>query len=277
MLSEVTSYQEFNKMTSENLAVCFAPTLLCGSDQMEDVKISNILRKVIRKATDEWPRLREIFGIDEGAFKEALKAPDSPDDYEDPLDTSDVKPAPAMTVKIQTSGIVMEDNDPSSDTEQSEGIASPQSPVPPPLPPRELPDVKSWPPSLPPRSFTNPTPPVRPPTSDPSTSSKDEDVIVKRKPAPPLALPPRYSMVFNDLSHSPSSHVATDGFGSPRRSGWSVNESDAGDSPTTPGSAGGSPVLGSGTFVKRKPVGFKDDKVDENVKQEDTLPTEHEK
>src|ERR1700712_4035685 len=47
VLSAVSARSESNKMTAENLAVCFAPTLVCGPDQMEDVKISSIVRRVL--------------------------------------------------------------------------------------------------------------------------------------------------------------------------------------------------------------------------------------
>ncbi|KAH7085176.1 divergent CRAL/TRIO domain-containing protein [Paraphoma chrysanthemicola] len=43
LLDAVASRQEQNKMTAENLAVCFAPALLCGPDQIEDAKIRRLI------------------------------------------------------------------------------------------------------------------------------------------------------------------------------------------------------------------------------------------
>ncbi|KAK4997863.1 hypothetical protein LTR60_007714, partial [Cryomyces antarcticus] len=73
-------------MTPENLAICFAPALVCGPDQLEDAKISSIIRRVLQAATEEWAHgLRELCTIDEGALSKDLQPPLKLQDYEDPL------------------------------------------------------------------------------------------------------------------------------------------------------------------------------------------------
>src|SRR5262249_49775488 len=60
LLSAVVAHQEDNKMNADNLAVCFSPTLICGTDQIEDAKMSSILRRILAAATNLWPNgLRE--------------------------------------------------------------------------------------------------------------------------------------------------------------------------------------------------------------------------
>jgi Rho GTPase-activating protein 1 len=279
LLSEVVKHKEENRMTSVNLAVCFAPSLVCGPDQMEDIKISNILRRILVVAIDSWPQLREIFAINEEKFHTDLQPPSKIDDYEDPLYERSVtpvehttSPGPADT-ETQRSGIIMKDKE-LFDSDQSDGIADSRSSTPPPLPPRSItsPDSPSAPLGIPARTRTvGPPLPPRPPTSDPSsmpkaTSLSDDAVmspassVVRRKPAPPLSMPPRYSAVVgpggiggaNELSDSPTSYVGpADGFGPPRSSGWSVHSSD--------GVAGQSPVSPASAAVKRKPVGSGDE------------------
>lgn len=86
LLSLVASYEKYNKMSAENLAICFAPALVCGSDQLADAKMSSIIRKILKAAVEAWPNgLREACNVSATAFKNALQPPRSPADYEDPL------------------------------------------------------------------------------------------------------------------------------------------------------------------------------------------------
>ena len=63
-------------MTPDNLAVCFAPTLCCGPDQLEDAKMSSTIRRVLTAAIEQWPQgLREACGTDEATFLKDLKPP----------------------------------------------------------------------------------------------------------------------------------------------------------------------------------------------------------
>jgi Rho GTPase-activating protein 1 len=285
LMWEISEHREQNKMTPENLAICFAPTLLCGHDQMEDVRMAGILKKVLATTVERWPAIRQLFGIEESAFRDSLKNPKNWEDFEDPLDHSmdavmgEKRGGMASLPKIQTSqGIVLQDNDAtSSDYDddvqelQSVGIASAeQSPIAPPLPPRSTMSrpvsATSTPPLVAQRALSNPLKQPLPPTSAPMYSA-DQDVTsspLKRKPAPPtsntaippLVLPPRYSTVMNELSDSPSTYVIADGFGPPRRSEWSIHDSDV-ESNIASGRASPTPATISKPqgSVKRKPVG----------------------
>jgi len=275
LLSEVAKHQEQNKMTSENLAVCFAPTFVCGPDQMEDIKISNMLRRIIATAVDEWPRLREVFAIEEKTFWDDLKAPSNIDDYEDPLYERSTTPERAITshsagTDTQRSGILLKDNV-NYDSDQSDGLVDPRPSTPPLLPPRSGPLSMGSPPApaLPPRiSTTGPIISSRAPTSDPSsttTAFPADQVLspssaIRRKPAPPLSLPPRYSVVVgsqsNELSDSPTSYTGpVDGFGPPRRGDWSLYSDDV----TRNSSASPTARSASGGLMRRKPVGSGDE------------------
>jgi Rho GTPase-activating protein 1 len=191
LLSAVAARQEQNKMTAENLAVCFAPGLLCGPDQLEDAKMSSIIRRIFTQAIDMWSDgLREACGQIETVFYEELKLPQDENDWEDPADPKRDSMDSRGSIEDQMSGITLQDNEapmvyhePQEDQEEQ---------MPPPLPPRSrAASSKS--------SITS------------STSS------VQRKPAPPLTVPPRYSTVISDapenVAESPLTYAATtDGF-----------------------------------------------------------------
>lgn len=191
LLHEVASRQEQNKMTAENLAVCFAPALLCGPDQIEDAKMSSIIRRIFTHAIDMWDdSLRAACAQEEGAFKEQLKLPNDMSEWDDPLEAKgDDK---RDSVEEQMSGITLQDNEKAPEVYTDYPEATSSATKPPPLPPRSrIPSAKS---------------------------SGDS---IQRKPAPPLAVPPRYSSVISDapddVAESPITYAATtDGF-SPRR------------------------------------------------------------
>lgn len=195
MLSEVAAHQKDNKMTAENLAVCLAPTLVCGPDQIEDAKMSTIVRRILQEAIELWEEgLREACGISSGTFWLELRAPANPAEYEDPLEVTrpprrhsedftvespSEEDAGFADSERQYSGIIMQDNEP---------------------------------PALPPRpSASSSQTPVSPVGSD--------DLHFKRKPAPSVQVPPRYSSILAveaggaPVASSPVSHAATtDGF-----------------------------------------------------------------
>ncbi|KAH9881444.1 hypothetical protein IAQ61_000169 [Plenodomus lingam] len=186
LLSAIAARKDENKMTAENLAVCFAPGLLCGPDQLEDAKMSSIIRRIFTQAIDMWTQgLREACGQTEEAFYAELKLPKDENDWEDPIPKKLSSVDSWDSLEEQTRGITLEDNEklptypdlPQEDTE-----------APPPLPPR---------------------------TQAPSTQSSFESA--KRKPAPALQVPPRYSTVISDapenIADSPLTYAATtDGF-----------------------------------------------------------------
>lgn len=195
MLVAISAHEEQNKMNADNLAMCFAPALLCGEDPMEDAKMSGILRRILASAVEQWDHgLRDACGILKETFTMMLQSPARIEDYEDPLEDGRVVPGSSAyyDAQQQSSGIILQDND------QAPSIA-----VAPPLPPR---------------------PPV-PFKSDHLTTWTDAgppDAMPRRKPAPQVSvLPPRYSAVIaqdtanleeSPTSYDPSAAAVSDGF-----------------------------------------------------------------
>jgi Rho GTPase-activating protein 1 len=191
LLDAVASRQEQNKMTAENLAVCFAPALLCGPDQIEDAKMSSIIRRIFTQAIDMWSNgLREACEQPAHAFLEELHLPKNEADWDDPVEEKSSSGEGRASLEEQVGGITLQDNEKSFETTYPE-ISNDD--MPPPLPPRS-----------------------RVPSTKSSTDSG------KRKPAPPLQVPPpRYSTVISDapgdVADSPITYATTtDGFAPPR-------------------------------------------------------------
>ncbi|KAI9780874.1 MAG: hypothetical protein M1839_006501 [Geoglossum umbratile] len=157
LLAEVVTYQEYNKMTPFNLAVCFTPALIRGPDPAEDLKIGEIARRVVAAGIQQWSQgLMEACGLGANQFRASLQPPSRYEDYEDPLEEKPKLPPRMRTAEVdtegQTEGIILEDND----------APSPTADNPPPLPPR------------------------RPPPPEGGGPAQ----VLRRKPAPPLAEPP---------------------------------------------------------------------------------------
>ena len=223
MLSEVAAQESDNKMNPENLAICFSMCLVCGSNQMDDVKISSIVKKVLQAAIEMWPELRAGMSISRDKLYDDLKAPPDLRDYEDPLEEQ--KPprqqqrlsGDAFAEKQESNFIVLED---AEDKPAAERVV----PV---LPLRRIDvSIPKKPPTLPPR-------PSAPSSASPITpGSEPASAIPRRKPAPPILDPPRYSTIFGtdgnslDISGSPASYVPVDGFGPPKHGPWSYDESE---------------------------------------------------
>lgn len=191
ILDAVASRQEHNKMTAENLAVCFAPALLCGPDQIEDAKMSSIIRRIFTHATEMWSNgLRDACEQSADTFLGELKLPKDEVDWEDPVEETRTSGEGRASLEEQISGITLEDNEKSSEVPYSDVS---HDELPPPLPPRSR-----------------------------ISSAKSSSDSAKRKPAPPLQVPPpRYSTVISDaqddVAESPVTYAATtDGF-APRR------------------------------------------------------------
>ncbi|KAI4630569.1 hypothetical protein J4E80_001507 [Alternaria sp. BMP 0032] len=191
LMSAIAARQEENKMTAENLAVCFAPGLLCGPDQLEDAKMSSIIRRIFTQAVDMWTEgLREACGQNEEAFYNELELPKDENDWEDPADAKRDSADSKGSLEDQMSGITLLDNEKMPtyhEPQETQGEA-----LPPPLPPRSR-----------------------------APSAKSSADSVQRKPAPPLSVPPRYSTVISDapedVAESPITYAATtDGFAPPR-------------------------------------------------------------
>lgn len=227
MLSEVAAYEPHNKMNSENLAICFSMCLVCGSNQMEDAKISTTVKRILKAAIEMWPELRVGMDISADAFFQDLQAPADSRDYEDPLEEE----LPPRSKVIED-----DDADYKSESYDSQRIVLQDS--------EDLPEPERRP-TLPPRPSREALPPLAPvipprrPISRPASSGNDSPTkttsevpppFPKRKPAPPTVEPPRYSTVFDadgnsiHVADSPVSYVPVDGFGPPRRGAWSYDE-----------------------------------------------------
>ncbi|GAB7348255.1 hypothetical protein MBLNU459_g6246t1 [Dothideomycetes sp. NU459] len=189
LLATVAYFEAANRMTPENLAICFAPTLVCGSDQLADAKMTSVIRRVLKEAVQAWPEgLSKACQIPSGTFEAAIKPPEDPLDYEDPLHEV-YRPQSADSERPHK--IILKDGDSSS-----------------------------RPPALPPRPSASVAFPAR---SD-SLSSP-----VKRKPAPPGSIPPRYSSLAADSksekSESPTSVVVpVDSVPHSRNPSWGWDE-----------------------------------------------------
>jgi Rho GTPase-activating protein 1 len=187
MLHEVVQHKEANQMTVQNLAVCFAPTLLCGPDQMEDVKMTGPVRKMLILAIESWPAIRDILGLSIVGFGcDIGNPPNYIDDYEDPEEYPPSTKDDAADDHSHVQGIILQDNT----TSESDPPSSAEI-TPPALPPRLIPSPAPAPPSLPPRLLDT-KPPALPPRRQPPTSAPaptGDDAALRRRPVPlsPLA------------------------------------------------------------------------------------------
>ena len=197
LLSLVEARKAQNKMTALNLAVCFAPTLICGSDPVQDIKIGAILRRVLEVAIEQWDKgLREACGFEAKRFDQSLLDPPEESDYEDPPAgerSQDPYKSSFGGSTTQLNGIILEDKEITLGSEPA-----------PPLPPR----------------------PVVSSSSEPLQRQGSEESPLKRKPAPPLVVPPRYSMAINDSRGVESESV-------PRYSVIMAQGAFSSDSPTS--------------------------------------------
>jgi Rho GTPase-activating protein 1 len=199
LMSAIAARQQQNKMTAENLAVCFAPGLLCGPDQLEDAKMSSIIRRIFTQAVDRWTEgLREACSQAAEVFNEELKLPKDENDWEDPADGKRDSAGTSASLEDQMSGITLQDNEKVPSYHEPQHGQGEQ--LPPPLPPRSR-----------------------------APSAKSSADSVQRKPAPVLAVPPRYSTVISDapedIAESPMTYAATtDGFAPRRNNDSSIDQ-----------------------------------------------------
>ena len=225
LLFSVVSHEAENKMGAENLAICFSMCLLCGSNQLEDGKMSMVIKRILQSAIEMWPQLRTNLGIDPKSFAADLLPPADLRDYEDPLE--DERPTRMSHEDNGENRITMNDSE-SPNSEQPEQA--------PPLPPRRRRAVSKAAATkasavieaLP---FSKRKPP--PPLDTEQDSSKEPTVMAEPMILTDLASsrdPPRYSTVFDPDGHSihvadsPISYTPADGFGPPRRANISFDE-----------------------------------------------------
>ncbi|KAL8693694.1 MAG: hypothetical protein Q9218_001551, partial [Villophora microphyllina] len=198
LLSRVLTFNDWNQMSAYSLAVCFAPALVRGPDIEEDMKMTEIVRKLLEVMVKDWEaHLAPALGLTSEGFDGALRIPESAVDREDPLEGGDQM---AGSLDAQTSGIALIDND--AITSDSPENGDEDNIDPPPLPPRprtfSVPGIGEHRPPLPPRlrSSTVADMPGSNATSSPMPSVNDgNDSQVRRKPAPEVLPLPRYSMI----------------------------------------------------------------------------------
>jgi len=136
MLSVVAAHETENKMTPDNLAICFAMCLVCGTDQLEDAKMSSIARRILAAAVEMWPQLRYGLSISERAFFDDLNPPADMRDYEDPLDEPPYQTRSSEDDAVETKDGRQPHRIWMDDAEHGLVNDSSQQPKPPNLPPR---------------------------------------------------------------------------------------------------------------------------------------------
>jgi Rho GTPase-activating protein 1 len=173
----IQEQQDWNKMSSQNLAICFAPTLTCGPDPIEDAKMGGVIRRIIGAVLEQWKiGLADLCGVDHSMFKYSLRIPDTIEDREDPLELAQSNSFNDVTREGQSEGILLFDEDDDDDNieisvDEGEDDDDDEDTARPPLPPRN--GVKTIP-----------------------SQSPVMAMPVRRKPVPQVQAPPRYSTVF---------------------------------------------------------------------------------
>ncbi|EME44569.1 hypothetical protein DOTSEDRAFT_72126 [Dothistroma septosporum NZE10] len=243
LLSAVASQEADNKMSAENLAICFSMCLVCGSDHLNDAKVSSIVKRVLQAAIELWPQLRAGMNVDAKRFAADLEPPANNREYEDPLEAEKAKRILEADDGEHEKGhrIFLEDSD-SSRSLSPEG----EKPALPPrrrgraaslgkalaanlrdidlsaMPSIHVPKPKMELPSLPKRK-------PAPQHAEPPLSYKEDAPLVDVSESVTV-LPPRYSSMFDaqgrdiQRSQSPASYVPVDGFGPPKRADFALRE-----------------------------------------------------
>lgn len=162
LLSFVASHHSSNKMTSGNLAICFAPAMVRGQDQLADAKMTSIIRRIIEAAVEAWPNgLRQACNSTPDALLKCVRRPRDPLDYEDPL------PETIRPQQSQESGHQAQKSTQARDHQDTHR---------PPLPPRHASALQA----------------------DPPSRKDSMSSVQTKKPAPAVPAPPRYSAIANN-------------------------------------------------------------------------------
>ena len=212
LLSLVAEQSDFNRMTPQNLAVVFAPNLVCGPDPMEDLKMAAIVQRLLAAMITNWKSyLAPALGRTDEIFEESLRLPQAVADREDPLEEirngngPNASSSSAFNGAAQLNGIALIDNDRDADEGSSDEDTEEDQNERPPLPPRpcETPNSGSaggLVGTSPIRRKPTPGQPELPQRSRNTTGaaavSTEESPVessVRRKPAPAVATLPRYS------------------------------------------------------------------------------------
>lgn len=128
LLNKVAECQDWNQMTPDNLAMCFAPSLLRGPDPFEDLKLSTIIRRILVAMIAHWRHLEPLLNTSYEKFEESLRMPEAIEDREDPLE--EAQSHQSLKIETQISGITLQDNEDSDEEDEGDEES------PPPLPPR---------------------------------------------------------------------------------------------------------------------------------------------
>ncbi|EME84307.1 uncharacterized protein MYCFIDRAFT_214690 [Pseudocercospora fijiensis CIRAD86] len=233
LLSLVASHEPDNKMSAENLAICFSMCLVCGSNQLEDAKAASIVKRILRAAIEMWAQLRTGMEIEESAFFADLRAPSALSEYEDPLE--DLRPRSTLIEVGDDKDGEIGHRIRMNESDSSPGESPNEKPA---LPPRRrsratslknalnaaIPNIDL--PSLPRRKPAPQYPETPSPYSDHEGTIISETAIVGE--------PPRYSTLFGAPSRSlhgtdsPPSYVPSpaDGLGPPREEAYSFDSQD---------------------------------------------------
>lgn len=128
LLNKVAQYQDWNQMTPDNLAMCFAPSLLRGPDPIEDLKLTTIVRRILVAMIEHWRHLEPLLNTSYEKCEESLRMPEAVEDREDPLE--EAQNNQYLKIETQMPGITLQDNEDSDEADEGD-VESP-----PPLPPR---------------------------------------------------------------------------------------------------------------------------------------------
>lgn len=189
LLSKISSFEASNKMTMENLAICFAMALVRGTDQLQDAKMTSVIRRIVHRAIETWPNgLERACGATSEDFEAAIQPPPKAYHYEDPLHEAH-RPSIDNEMPLDLHRIVLEDRD--DDTTRpllpprSSSLPRKRTP---PLPPRRKPapqiatlpqytalvDVESSPTTVSPASYEVPANAFTPDHSFAATTGVDD-------------------------------------------------------------------------------------------------------
>jgi Rho GTPase-activating protein 1 len=207
LLSLVAEREAENKMDSNNLAICFAMTLVCGSNQLEDAKMTSVIRRILQVAIDSWPQLRQRLSIGANDIWKDLQPPQEARDYEDPLE----EPRFPRNSDEHANGNedhfvhLLDADSPTGDYDD--------------LPLERVERL----PTLPPRPNSSRT------VSAVSKGPTNDDLLAmpRRKPAPE---PPRYSSIYGDnekqATNSPDGYSSSDSYSkqASQNNGYSESE-----------------------------------------------------
>lgn len=187
LLAIIADHQDWNKMSPYNLSVCFAPALIHGPDAAEDVVIASLVARILEFAVLNWNLgLSAACGMSKWRFEDSLRLPENVEDREDPLDRVT---SPSSAQNIQSVGIALIENDLTDSADNGE--SEEDKPSLPPRIPAALGNITDG------DNENNRTSLLaRSNIAQDGNGRPISTTLVKRKPAPTLQTPPRYSSIY---------------------------------------------------------------------------------